>query len=95
VDDALVDQMKTREQLAIQANQVESLRKYAHFARLRYDEGYTSYMEVLDAERSLFNSELSYTQAKGGLFQALVNTYKAMGGGWITEADKMTSVQTK
>ena len=95
VDDALVGQMKTREQLAIQGNQVDSLRKYAHFARLRYDEGYTSYMEVLDAERSLFDSELSYTQTKGDLFQALVNTYKAMGGGWITEADKMTSVQTK
>jgi outer membrane protein, multidrug efflux system len=93
VNDALVDQMKTREQLAVQANQVDSLRKYAHCARVRYDEGYTSYIEVLDAERSLFNSELSYTQTKGGLFQALVNTYKAMGGGWITEADKMTSVQ--
>lgn len=91
VDDALVDQMKSREQLDIQANQVESLRKYAYFARLRYENGYTSYIEVLDAERSLFNAELSYTQTKGSLFQALVNAYKAMGGGWVNEADKMVS----
>jgi len=91
VDDALIDQMKSREQLEIQASQVESLRKYAYFARLRYENGYTSYIEVLDAERSLFNAELSYTQTKGTLFQALVNTYRAMGGGWVTLADNLVS----
>ena len=48
------------------------------------------YIEVLDAERSLFDAELSYTQTKGTVFQALVNIYKTMGGGWIVEADRMT-----
>jgi multidrug efflux system outer membrane protein len=68
VDDSLVDQNKTREQLATQADQVGSLQKYAELARLRYDNGYTSYIEVLDAERSLFNVQLSYYQTKGSLF---------------------------
>jgi multidrug efflux system outer membrane protein len=45
---------------------------------------------VLDAERSLFNAELTYTQSQGFLFQALINLYKAMGGGWITEAEQLT-----
>jgi len=94
VEDALIDQKRSREQLAIQAQQVESLRNYARFARLRFDNGYTSYIEVLDAERSLFNAELSQAQTKGVLFQALVNLYKAMGGGWVVEADKMTDVTT-
>jgi multidrug efflux system outer membrane protein len=91
VDDALIDQRRTREQLEAQKRQVEALKEYARIARLRYENGYTSYIEVLDAERSLFNAELQYTQTQGVLFQALVNLYKAMGGGWVAEADKMTA----
>ncbi|MGA2526185.1 MAG: efflux transporter outer membrane subunit [Smithellaceae bacterium] len=87
VEDALIDQKRTREELDIQDRQVESLRTYAHFARLRFDNGYTSYIEVLDAERSLFNAELSRAQTKGVLFQALVNLYKAMGSGWTIETN--------
>jgi len=94
VEDALVDQRKSREQLEVQERQVESLRNYARLARLRFDNGYTSYIEVLDAERSLFNAELSLAQTKGVLFQALVNLYKAMGGGWVLEADRLTAVKT-
>jgi len=91
VEDALIDQRKSREQLEIETQEVATLHKYAHVARLRFDSGYTSYIEVLDAERSLFNAELSRTETKGILFQALVNLYKAMGGGWVVEADRMTT----
>jgi len=90
VDDGLIDQNKTREQLQAQGREVEALRNYAHFAQLRYDEGYSSYIEVLDAERRLFSAELSYTQTQATLFRALVNLYKAMGGGWVNEADQLT-----
>ncbi len=88
VEDALVDQRRTREQLEAQSRQVDALRIYAKTARLRYDNGYISYIEVLDAERSLFDAELSYTQTRGGLFQALINLYKAMGGGWVTTLER-------
>ena len=91
VDDALVDQRSSREQLQAQARQVEALRTYARTARLRYENGYTSYLEVLDAERSLFDAELSYTQTMGGLLQALINLYKAMGGGWVDAAEQMAA----
>lgn len=90
VDDALVDQKRTREQLDALAQQVGSLRTYANLAWLRYENGYTSYLEVLDAESRLYNAELVHTNAQGTLFQSLVNLYKAMGGGWVTEADRMT-----
>ncbi len=89
VEDGLIGQRKTREQLAAQFRQVEALRDYALLARLRYDNGYTSYLEVLDAERSLFAGELSYAQTKGNLFRALVSLYKSMGGGWVVEATKL------
>jgi len=91
VEDALVDQKRSREQLAAQEQQVATLRQYAHIARLRFDEGYTSYLEVLDAERSLFNAQLSYAQTQGTISLSLVNVYKAFGGGWVVEADKMTA----
>jgi multidrug efflux system outer membrane protein len=91
VDDALVGQSRTREQLAAQADQVQALRNYYELAQLRYDNGYTSYIEVLDAERSLFNVELSYTQNQGVLFLELINLYKAMGGGWVDVADRLAT----
>jgi len=94
VDDSLIDQNKSKEQLSAQGRQVEALRSYAHLARLRFDEGYSSYIEVLDAERSLFDVELSYTQTQATVFRALVNLYKAMGGGWVNEADQLTTDMT-
>jgi len=94
VDDSLADQKRTREQLEAQKRQVDALKEYARIARLRYDNGYTSFIEVLDAERSLFSAELTYAQTQGILFSALVNLYKAMGGGWVVEADKLTSPDT-
>ena len=90
VDDALVDQQRTREQLAFLARQVEALREYVRLARLRYDGGYTSYLEVIYAENSLYDAELTLNGVQRTLFQALVSLYKAMGGGWVAEADKMT-----
>jgi outer membrane protein, multidrug efflux system len=88
-NDALADQNLTRKQLEAQNQRVAALRTYAGLARLRFDEGYSSYIEVLDAERSLFEVELAYVQTQGTLFQAMINLYKAMGGGWITVADDL------
>jgi multidrug efflux system outer membrane protein len=89
VNDELVSQDRTGAQLKAQKEQVQSLTQYSEIARLRYDNGYTSYIEVLDAERSLFNAQLQYTQTQQAQFQAMTNLYKAMGGGWVTEAEKM------
>ncbi|HYS64715.1 MAG TPA: efflux transporter outer membrane subunit, partial [Paraburkholderia sp.] len=90
VDDSLISVQKSREQLVVQGRQVEALRTYARLARLRFEGGYTSYIEVLDAERSLFNAQLSYTQTNGLVFNSLIGLYKAMGGGWVVEAEGMT-----
>jgi multidrug efflux system outer membrane protein len=90
VDDSLIALQKSREQLVVQGRQVEALRTYSRLARLRYEGGYTSYIEVLDAERSLFNAQLSYTQTNGLVFSSLIGLYKAMGGGWVVDAERMT-----
>jgi multidrug efflux system outer membrane protein len=91
VDDSLVDQKHTKDQLEALGRQTAALREYARLAQLRFDEGYTSYLEVLDSNRSLFDAELNYAQTKATLFRSFINLYKAMGGGWVTEADKMTA----
>jgi len=90
VNDSLIVFQKRREQEEEQRKQVESLQVYARLARLRYDEGYASYLEVLDAERSLFNVQLQYSETYANLFQALVALYRSLGGGWIYIADPMT-----
>ncbi len=89
VEDALVGQNRTREEVAVLAQQVEALRSYAELARLRYDEGYASYIEVLDAERSLFDVELSYERSRSALLQASVELYKALGGGWVVKVETL------
>ncbi len=94
VDDALVDHRKTRERANTQLRQVTALRDYARLARLRYENGYTSYLEVLDAERSLFNVELQYTQTRADALTALISVYKAMGGGWVDALDRQARQAT-
>jgi multidrug efflux system outer membrane protein len=91
VEDALVTLQKSRDALIVQGRQVDALRTYSRLARLRYEGGYTSYIEVLDAERSLFNAQLTYTQTQGTVFTSMVNLYKAMGGGWVTDAERMSA----
>jgi multidrug efflux system outer membrane protein len=90
VDDFLVEQKETKPQLEALGRRTGALMEYSRLAQLRFDNGYTSYLEVLDANRSLYDAELNYVQTKATLFRSFVNLYKAMGGGWVTEADKMT-----
>jgi multidrug efflux system outer membrane protein len=91
VSDALLAHAKSRDQLGFQESQLRTLRNYLELARLRYDEGYTSYIEVLDAERTLFEAEVAYTQTQSQVYASLVDLYKAMGGGWVLEAERMAA----
>jgi len=87
VDKALVSAQKLGEVLAASERQVKALKDYASYARERYDEGYVSYIEVLDAERRLFDAELEYTKRQGSTYVALINIYRAMGGSWVNAAE--------
>ena len=62
--------------------QVDALNTYARAARLRYDGGYSSFLEVLDAERSLFQAQIYESQARGQALIAATTLYKVLGGGW-------------
>lgn len=82
VEDSLIAVKSVGEELDAQTRQLDAFRTYVRLARRRYESGYSSYIEVLDAERGLFNAELAVAQTRGNLFQSLVYLYKAMGSGW-------------
>jgi outer membrane protein, multidrug efflux system len=90
VEDSLIALQKSQVSLVAQGRQIDALQIYATLARKRYEGGYTSYIEVLDAERSLFNGQLTYTQTQAAVLAYYVSLYKATGGGWLTEAERMT-----
>jgi outer membrane protein, multidrug efflux system len=52
---------------------------------LRYEGGVSSYLEVLDTERQFFQAELDLTLARRDELSAIVQLYKALGGGWQAE----------
>jgi outer membrane protein, multidrug efflux system len=82
VADALVEHAKRRESRIQQGLLVDSLRDAARLADVRYRGGVTSYLEVLDTERQLFDAELFLAQSQRDELLALVRLYRALGGGW-------------
>jgi multidrug efflux system outer membrane protein len=81
-EDALITYRKTGEQQQAQNDRVIAERKVLELAELRYKGGVAAYLEVLDAQRSLFNAELARAETVGSHLVALVRLYKALGGGW-------------
>lgn len=76
---------------AAQGRGVYALRAYSRFARLRYKGGYTSHLEVIDAECKFFRAHLNHTQTQGNLFKSMMSLYGAMRGVWVTDAERMTA----
>jgi multidrug efflux system outer membrane protein len=86
-NDALIGAVKKREEAEAKANRVMALQDYARLSRLKYDNGYADYIEVLYSENVLFDAELIAVLVKAERYTELVNVYKAMGGGWVDEAE--------
>jgi multidrug efflux system outer membrane protein len=82
VSDGLTGYTKTADQRAQQERFVEALRETDRLSRLRYEGGLDSYLQVLDAERSLFQGELVLAQLKRDEILSVIDLYRALGGGW-------------
>ena len=91
VEDALVATTKGRESQAAKGRRVGALQTYAKLAGYQYEAGTTSYLQVLDANRSLFSGQLDYVQTQAAVLTSLVDIYRAMGGGWLDIADQSTA----
>ena len=82
VSDALVQYQKVREVRAQRELLVTSLQDRKRLAYMRYKGGVDTLLNALDADRDLFNAELSLAQAKRDELLSVVQLYKALGGGW-------------
>ena len=84
--DALIGLRASHDQLIAQQLQVTSLQSALHLATRRYDNGLSSYLDVLDAQRSLFTAELSLARVQRQELVSAVQLYKALGGGWPSDS---------
>jgi len=82
VSDALAGYRKTGEQRAQQEQLVAALRDATRLSTDRYQGGLDSYLQVLDAQRNLFRSELDLAALQRQELASIVELYRALGGGW-------------
>ena len=85
VEDALVAHRKAREALAEQGAAVRASREALGIAEFRYASGLTSYLSVLDAQRTLLAAEVAESRTLLSQLVAVVQLYRALGGGWDAE----------
>ena len=82
VEDALVAHRKSREALAEQSVAVRASREALDVAESRYRSGLTTYLDVLDAQRTLLAAEVDESRVLLSQLVSIVQLYRALGGGW-------------
>jgi outer membrane protein, multidrug efflux system len=82
VSDALIAYQKFHQVRIRQEDSVADLQESVRLSNMRYKGGTTTYLEVLDGQRSLFSAQLTLADARGTEYQSLVQLYRALGGGW-------------
>lgn len=83
VQDAIGAQRAARDVVEIEQRRVESLTKTWNLAKLRYEHGVASQLDVIDAERGLLQAEQSRIEAERLLRFAVADLYKALGGSTV------------
>lgn len=87
VEDALILQQKTREIRSAEERLVQFSREARSLAQLEYLNGQATYLDVLVAQRELLNAEIALAQTQRDQRVAVVQVYKAIGGGWNPESN--------
>jgi NodT family efflux transporter outer membrane factor (OMF) lipoprotein len=82
VEDALVGYIKERTRHQALTASAQDFKLSESLAQERYEEGYGSYLDVLEAQRSLYAAQDSLAQSDQQLIDDLIAIYKALGGGW-------------
>ncbi len=92
-EDALIAVSTYRDQLIAVERQRFAAQNANMLSKARYDEGITSYLEVLDSERTLFDASLNASATLQYRLNSYVSLYKALGGGWISKEEKTAAEQ--
>jgi len=91
VEDALISISTRKAELAARKEQVDAARSARNLSAERYHGGVTSYLEVIENDRSAFDAELQYSDARQQLLNSYILLYKALGGGWITAEEEQAA----
>ena len=91
MSDALIGYHKSREQRVQQELLVQALQDRVALANMRFFGGIDSYLQVLDAERDLFDAELNLAQLQRDERLNIVGLYRALGGGWTLAQSRQMS----
>lgn len=94
VADALNEIQTYKRQISSVERKYTAAKNAAFLSKLRYDKGVTSYLEVLETERTLFSVGLEHSELKQQFYNAYVKLYKALGGGWLSK-EEMEQVQNQ
>lgn len=87
VSDALVRRRQLALQIETTRTVLEALRERARLAQLRFDNGRSAYLEVLDAQRDLFDTEQALVQLRRAHLASAIALYAALGGGFVNQPD--------
>jgi multidrug efflux system outer membrane protein len=82
VSNALISRERYETIRVDQAKSVQSYEEAVRLANMRYDHGFSSYYEVLEAQQLLFPAQLALAQTELDRRLVIVQLYKALGGGW-------------
>jgi multidrug efflux system outer membrane protein len=88
VEDALAGIRTYRKQYQAADRRRTAALRTLELSQDRYEQGVTSYLEVLDSDRTLFEAELQRSDITQQYFNSYVALYKALGGGWLTPAEE-------
>lgn len=94
VADALNEIQTYKRQISSVERKYTAAKNAAFLSKLRYDKGVTSYLEVLETERTLFSVGLELSELKQQFYNSYVKLYKALGGGWLSK-EEMEQVQSQ
>jgi multidrug efflux system outer membrane protein len=89
VEDAMISVTTYQNEFQLRKAQLNAAREAVKLSWIRYDGGLTSYLEVLDLQRSLFSSQLKASEALQLQLTSTIKLYQALGGGWISPADTL------
>ncbi len=89
VENALIEVETYKRQLASVERKYAAAKNADRLSKIRYDKGVTSYLEVLETQRTLFTVGLELSEIEQQYLTAYVKLYKALGGGWISDERKI------
>jgi NodT family efflux transporter outer membrane factor (OMF) lipoprotein len=87
-EDAMAAYIGARRQAEILAKTVESAQRSNELSTLRYQEGFSDYQRVLDAQQALFTQQQRLADTQGAGIRSLVGLYKSLGAGWQASGDR-------